>query len=587
MKVSKMTLVSCRDVLHEYFGYENFRPGQEEIIQAFLAGSDCLVLMPTGGGKSLCYQIPALMKSGVALIVSPLISLMKDQVDQLKRRGVYAVAWNSNTPSGEDEQIIEDCRAGLVSLLYVSPERLLALNTGFLQSVPWSFIAIDEAHCVSQWGHDFRPEYAKIGKIRKLLPELPYLALTATADFHTRKDIEVQLSLKKPKIFISSFDRPNLSLDVRSDRGDEIRKRELFQIVQSRRQSSGIIYCSTRKTTEELAFKFKEAGFPCGSYHAGMSLKDRNKIQDQFLSGHLPLVCATIAFGMGIDKPDIRYVIHYNLPRNMESYYQEIGRAGRDGLPSETFLFYRQRDTQLLRRFAMESGRVELNLKKLEVMIDYVHTETCRRHFLLGVFGEKGQAVCNNCDRCKTGRVKTAVVQSNPLNQSLFHELIDLRKGLAKKNGITEDEICSLETLQKISKVPTSRLGNIMYIKGINLKWMNQFGEVFLNYLIYSDANFKSIKFTSQAFKCWIMHMEGKSISEISRSMNRKPSTVCTHLDAMKEFGFSIELNYLINNSDLKILKTGLSRGYNKKELHEFMQEKLDKKLIDLILKTI
>lgn len=581
MNLKDTTMHSCSDVLHEYFGYSTFRPGQQEIIETFLTNRDCLVLLPTGGGKSLCYQIPALMKAGVALIVSPLISLMKDQVDRLQKQGVYAVAWNSNTPSGEDEKIIEDCRAGRIKMLYVSPERLLSLNSAFLNAVPWSFIAIDEAHCVSQWGHDFRPEYAKIGQLRKLLPALPFLALTATADEHTRVDIIKQLKMTNPAVFVGSFDRPNLSLNVRSDKSEAIRHEELTNIVHSRSDVSGIIYCSTRKTTEELSKQLRNSGIRCRPYHAGMSLADRNKIQDLFLSGQIPLVCATIAFGMGIDKADIRYIVHYNLPRNMESYYQEIGRAGRDGNASDTFLFYREKDVRLLRRFALESGRVELNLKKLENMIRYVYSSGCRRSYLLKTFGEIYTGKCDNCDRCRSPR-KTE--NSGQAGNTKINELKNLRSRLARKLRISEMEIASEQLLEKISRIKPTEAGTIILMREINLKWMELYGKEVLESLIIEHPVPEQRKLDPKAYKCWMLHMSGYSVAQISTEFKRQERTIATYLKKVQNIDLPVQVNKLASTADLNLLKIGLARGYRMNELFNFTGERIDKKTIEVIL---
>ena len=387
------------EVLKKYFGYENFRPMQEEIISSVLDKKDTVVLMPTGGGKSLCFQIPALVQRGLAIVVSPLISLMQDQVTALQANGISAFFLNSTLSFDEQEDIKSAAQNGEVKILYVSPERLVSRDfLFFLQSLDISLFAIDEAHCISGWGHDFRPEYTKLSMIKNNFPNIPIIALTATADRLTRKDIIVQLRLEDPKSFISSFDRPNLSLTVLPGRE---RLKKILNFIGQRMDESGIIYCLSRKNTEKVAAKLRASGIDARHYHAGMSAIDREDVQDKFIRGDLSVICATIAFGMGIDKSNVRYVIHYNLPKNIEGYYQEIGRAGRDGLPSDTLLFYTFQDVVLLRRILDGSGDKTLQLAKLERMQQYADALTCRRKILLHYFHEYLDEDCGNCDVCK------------------------------------------------------------------------------------------------------------------------------------------------------------------------------------------
>ena len=396
------TLQAARRALKQYYGYDNFRPLQAEIIEHVLAGNDTVVLMPTGGGKSVCFQIPAVVSEGVCVVVSPLIALMKDQVEALKANGISAAFLNSSVGSAEGNNIAKAALSGHLKLLYVSPEKLLSEGfMNFLRRVPLSIFAIDEAHCISSWGHDFRPEYTQLRALREQFPQVPIIALTATADRLTQRDIRIQLNLHEPRVFLSSFDRPNINLIVRPGQD---RVGAMLDFIARHPNEAGIIYCLSRKTCETISQKLVQKGIKAAHYHAGLTPNQRSAAQEAFLQDDIQVIVATIAFGMGIDKSNVRWVMHYNLPKNIEGYYQEIGRAGRDGSPATAVLFYSFADVMQMREMVTKDvppRQAQLNMAKLERMQQFAEAASCRRKILLHYFSETLGDDCQNCDICR------------------------------------------------------------------------------------------------------------------------------------------------------------------------------------------
>jgi len=439
--------VEIQALLKTHFGYDSFRPMQEEVIQWLLAKKDSLVIMPTGGGKSICYQIPALYLPNMAIVISPLIALMKDQVMALKALGIPAAAYNSHMSQEEIRQMEGDAIDGKLKILYVSPERLgsdLFLN--FLSRLKIDFFAVDEAHCVSMWGNDFRPDYLQVSKVRLLYPDTPFIALTATADTATQADICKQLRLKEAKIFVSSFERKNIHISAHIN---QQRMEQIMTMLKKRKGESCIIYCTSRKTCEKLAASLQDKGIRAEFYHAGMSPDERNKVQEAFVRDEVPVICATIAFGMGIDKSNIRLVIHYNMPKNLEGYYQEIGRAGRDGLAADAVLFYGFTDLEIQKEFILNSEGneeyKEVQHAKLDRMWQFATSYNCRTNFILNYFGEYRQESCGHCDICSKPRAKfdgtklcqmalSAIIRCQ--EQITISTLIDILRGSHKKELI-------------------------------------------------------------------------------------------------------------------------------------------------------
>ena len=443
MSTDTKRFTKAKKVLKKTFGFDSFRPTQKKAIASVLSGKDTFVLMPTGGGKSLCYQIPALVFEGTTIVVSPLIALMKDQVDSLVANGVNARYLNSSMELAEQQEVLDAFKSGLLDLVYVSAERLLSPEfLRVLKQYPPSLFAIDEAHCISSWGHDFRPDYTKLSQLKTTFPTVPIIALTATADTVTRSDILSQLELRSPSEFTDSFDRPNISLSVLPA---QKRMQKITSFLSDKEGQSGILYCLTRKQTEKIAKKLQQLGLSAVSYHAGLSSAERSRIQKSFVRDRTPIICATIAFGMGIDKSNVRWVIHYNMPKNIEGYYQELGRAGRDSAPAEALLFYTYADVEMIRKFFIDTTQGALQLGKLERMKEYSEGVICRRKMLLRYFDEEYNDDCGNCDVCE-----------NPYptldGTKVVHQTLKVVSTLQKKGHVSTKELITV-MLTKSDKV--------------------------------------------------------------------------------------------------------------------------------------
>ena len=437
--------VNKQEALKKYFGYDTFRPQQGEIIDTVMADQDCLVLMPTGGGKSVCFQIPAVLKNGLTIVISPLIALMKDQVEALRGNGINAAFLNSSLSSGEQDQVMWRAKLGELKLLYIAPERLFSGNTiDFLREWNICLFAIDEAHCISSWGHDFRPEYRQLNTLKQRFPEVPVIALTATADRVTRRDILKQLGIEQAQTFIASFDRPNLSLNVLPGRK---RLQQIQSFIVKHDGQAGIIYCLSRKGTETVAASLQKAGIKAEYYHAGLEANKRSRVQERFLKDDIQVIVATIAFGMGIDKSNVRWIIHYNLPSNVESFYQEIGRAGRDGSSADTVLFYSYMDIitrqDMINNSDQSQEQKELLHAKLNRMKQYAEADICRRRILLSYFNEAVEKDCGNCDVCRNPRTRfdATVIAQKALSgiartdqKVAMGMLIDILRGSRNRN---------------------------------------------------------------------------------------------------------------------------------------------------------
>lgn len=441
-------------LLQKFFGYDTFRKGQLEVITAVASGKDATVLMPTGGGKSLCYQIPGIMLEGCAVVISPLIALMQDQVSALQANGIPAAAIHSNMTETEVRNIIEHLYSGHIKLLYMSPERLLVDIDRLSKNISISLFAVDEAHCISQWGHDFRPVYTSLSVIKEKYPSTPIIALTATADKLTRDDIIKQLNLREPFNYIGSFNRPNIAIRVIPAPTKTHRIAHISSMIKKYPTDSGIVFCLSRKITETVDAELRLKGYRSVCYHAGMNADERDKAQKEFINGDAQVVCATVAFGMGIDKSNIRWIVHYNMPGNIESYYQEIGRAGRDGLPAEATMFYSYADIITLRKFAEESGQKSVALDKLERMREFAESTVCRRRILLSYFNEDVREDCGNCDICLNppSRIDGTVIAQKAISAILrtgsnigVYTAVDILRG-SMRNDITGNKYHLIKT---------------------------------------------------------------------------------------------------------------------------------------------
>ncbi len=601
-----------KELLKKHFGYDKFRPLQEEIINHVIQKKDSLVLMPTGGGKSLCYQLPALYFNGITLVISPLIALMKDQVDALKINGISAEYINSSLSNSEFSNIQNKISAGQVKILYIAPERLAQQSfQNFLTKLNISLIAIDEAHCISEWGHDFRPKYRNLNKLRSIFPNIPVIALTATATERTRKDIVKQLALKEAKIFISSFDRPNLTFIVKKK---QTTFRKLIKLLEKYQNESVIIYCFSRKDTEKLASQLQSSGHKALPYHAGLNKDVRKQTQDKFIKDDISIIVATIAFGMGIDKSNIRLVVHYTFPKSIENYYQEIGRAGRDGLLSECVMFYGYHDRFKHEYFMKEISDPSIKHTaetKLNQIISYCEGHTCRREYLLGYFGEKYyENNCRACDHClnlddieeevndipyiKKPRKRISGLQ---YDHSLFGQLRALRKRLADEQNVPPYIIFSDVSLQEMAYYLPDNKEVFSDIQGVGIQKLDKYSDMFLEVITeyIRRNNLKSLSVPNR-YKRKIGHIKSKiniagstysqtkdllmkklPLNEIAHHRGYSISTIMRHIEQLAVTDKSIDFSYLKPPAnDYAKIKSAFRHCGNEKltPVYEFLEEK-------------
>lgn len=552
-------------VLRQFYGYPSFLPMQYEVISHIMNGGDAIVLMPTGGGKSICYQIPALLSDGCCIVVSPLLALMKDQVDALVANGVPAASVNSMQTEAQNRTVLDCALSGKIKLLYISPERLVGDIENWSKLMKISLIAIDEAHCISQWGHDFRPEYTQLAILKQHFPGVPLVALTATADKITRDDIRKQLGIADAKLFVSSFDRKNISLTVLSGYTGADKFNTLVKFIDRHRGESGIIYCFSRKNTEALAFKLQRRGLNAKAFHAGLPVSDKNAVQTAFLSDDVPIICATVAFGMGIDKSNVRWVVHYNMPQSIESYYQEIGRAGRDGMEANALMFYSYGDVIQRTRFVQESGQVQLNTKKLELMQRYAEASICRRRILLSYFNERVDHDCGNCDVCK-----------NPPQRFNGSVLVQMALSAIARTG----EKIGLYTLKDIlrgsSNAEIIQLGcHHLKTYGVGRQWSNiewnayllQMQQLGIFDVAYNEGN--HLKITSYGYDILYGREKVQLTQFVKKTFVDKPTPAKDTLD----FNLSISEQELFDQ--LKALRRAIAQREGKKPYMVFSDKSL------------
>ena len=556
------------NVLKKYFGYEEFRPLQKEIIERVLAGKDCVVLMPTGGGKSLCFQLPALMIDGIAIVISPLISLMKDQVDALQTNGITTDFINSTLSQNEITSVMDKAKKGEIKILYIAPERLAVLGfEDFLHTLKISLVAIDEAHCISEWGHDFRPDYGNLKMLRKKFPRIPLIALTATATEKVREDIVKQLSLENSKVFISSFNRPNLNYTVLPKKNSF---KSILALLGNHKNESVIIYCFSRNDTETLVSNLNGCGFKAAAYHAGLDSKIRKENQEKFIRDEVNIMVATIAFGMGIDKPDVRLVIHHSLPKSVEGYYQETGRAGRDGLPARCVLFFSYADKFKHEYFIQDIVDAEEQKKareNLNQVLRYGNLYGCRRKFLLRYFNEDYKETnCGNCDGCvaqtpleiskinlSATKQKTSFpsIINGTYDSIFFEELKKTRTQEARRLNVPPYMIFGDRALREMATNFPQTSTDFLKISGVGNQKLSQFGERFIS-VIRNYVNAHQMENQRDSTCVGLTFNETKKlilqkipIKEIAERRGLSIGTIMSHIEKLSTFDKQLDLTYL------------------------------------------